>query len=79
MVDRNCPEYGICPVYGELTLRLYSQQFVSMKATCIETRNNKIERILFFNLDQFDIHVKVDETDNNMINDKYVYKYNLYL
>ena len=22
LVDRNCPEYGMCPVYGELTLYL---------------------------------------------------------
>ena len=38
-----------------------------MKATCIEARNHKIERIVFFNLDQFDIHVKVDQKDLNMI------------
>ena len=48
-----------------------------MKATCIGARNHKIERIVFFNLDQFDIHVKIDQTDNSMINDKYVYTYNL--
>lgn len=48
-----------------------------MKATCIEARNHKIERIVFFNLDQFDIHVKIDQTDNSMINDKYMYTYNL--
>ena len=48
-----------------------------MKATCIEARNHKIERIVCFNLDQFDIHVKVDQTDNNMTNDKYMYTYNL--
>ena len=50
-----------------------------MKATCIEARYHKHERIVFFNLDQFDIHVKVDQTDNYMINDTYTYKYNLYL
>ena len=50
-----------------------------MKAACIEARNHKIERIVFFNLDHFDIHVKVDQTDNNMINDTYTYKYSLYL
>ena len=22
--DRNCPEYGMCPVYGELTLSTFS-------------------------------------------------------
>ena len=44
-----------------------------MNATCIETGNNKIERTVFFNLDQFDIHVKVDQTDNNMIHDKCIY------
>ena len=44
-----------------------------MKATCIEARNNKIERIIFFNLDQFDIHLKEDQTDNNMIYDKCIY------
>ena len=38
-----------------------------MKATCIETGNNKIEGIVFIYLDQFDIHVKVNQTDNNMI------------
>ena len=41
-----------------------------MKATCIEPGNNKIEVIVFIYLDQFDIHVKVNQTDNNMINDK---------
>ena len=50
-----------------------------MKATCIEARNHKIERIVLFNLDQFNIHVNVDQTDNNMINDKFMYDYNLYL
>ena len=49
-----------------------------MKATCIDARNNKIKRILFFNLDRFDIHVKLDQIDNNMINGKYMYKYTLY-
>ena len=24
LVDRNCPEYGMCPVYGELTLVDYT-------------------------------------------------------
>ena len=48
-----------------------------MKATCIGARYHKIERIVFFNLDQFDIHVKIDQTDNSMINDKYMYTYNL--
>ena len=44
-----------------------SNSFCSMKATCIEARNHKIERIVFINLDQFDIHVKVDQKDLNMI------------
>ena len=38
-----------------------------MKAIYIETGNNKIEGIVFIYLDQFDIHVKVNQTDNNMI------------
>ena len=38
-----------------------------MKAACIEARNHKIERKVFIYLDQFDIHVKVNQTDNNMI------------
>ena len=50
-----------------------------MKATRIEARNHKNERIVFFNLDQFDIYVKVDQTENSMINDKFMYEYNLYL
>ena len=48
-----------------------------MKATCIEARNNKIERIVFFNLLQFDIQVRVDQIDNDMINDKCMYEYNI--
>ena len=48
-----------------------------MNAICIEARNHKLEGIVFFNLDQFDIHVKVDQTDINMINDKCMYEYNI--
>ena len=45
-----------------------------MNAICIEARNHKLEGKVFFNLDQVDIHVKVDQTDNNMTNDKYMYE-----
>ena len=27
LVDRNCPEYGMCPVYGELTLSVFNLEY----------------------------------------------------
>ena len=30
LVDRNCPEYGMCPVYGELGLIILTGQFIRL-------------------------------------------------
>ena len=63
----------------DIQVYIASTLFCSMKATCIEARNNKIERIVFFNIHQFDIHMRVDQTDNELKNDKCMYEYNLFL
>ena len=43
LVDRNCPEYGMCPVYGELTLKFADLKLIRQKQVAYHLTSFKVK------------------------------------
>ena len=62
LVDRNCPEYGMCPVYGKLTLSLLFWE----KAGC------PCIRLIYYIYVQFNDRVSQQTTDTCSVHGTFI-------